>query len=157
MKITIPLLTILLLLTVTVVQAEAGLINVSSQFGVQETADRFVAAVEKAGLKVFNRIDHAAGAAKVDKSLRPTQLIIFGSPKVGTALLTSDQRIGIDLPLKALAWQDAEGKVWLSYNSPDYLFNRFAINDRAKGEKEDHRCFSKTLSECHPTLRVSSR
>ncbi|MCU7802651.1 MAG: DUF302 domain-containing protein [Candidatus Thiodiazotropha sp. (ex Lucinoma annulata)] len=136
MKITIPLLTILLLLTVTVVQAEAGLINVSSQFGVQETADRFVAAVEKAGLKVFNRIDHAAGAAKVDKSLRPTQLIIFGSPKVGTALLTSDQRIGIDLPLKALAWQDAEGKVWLSYNSPDYLFNRFAINDRAKVKKK---------------------
>ena len=136
MKITIPLLTILLLLTVTVVQAEAGLINVSSQFGVQETADRFVAAVEKAGLKVFNRIDHAAGAAKVDKSLRPTQLIIFGSPKVGTALLTSDQRIGIDLPLKALAWQDAEGKVWLTYNSPDYLFNRFAINDRAKVKKK---------------------
>ncbi|MCU7876409.1 MAG: DUF302 domain-containing protein [Candidatus Thiodiazotropha sp. (ex Lucinoma borealis)] len=136
MKITIPLLTILLLLTVTVVQAEAGLINVSSQFTVQETADRFVAAVEKAGLKVFNRIDHAAGAAKVDKSLRPTQLIIFGSPKVGTALLTSDQRVGIDLPLKALAWQDAEGKVWLSYNSPDYLFNRFAINDRAKVKKK---------------------
>ncbi|MCU7848271.1 MAG: DUF302 domain-containing protein [Candidatus Thiodiazotropha sp. (ex Lucinoma kastoroae)] len=135
MKITISLLTILLLLTVTVVQAEAGLINVSSQFGVQETADRFVSAVEKAGLKVFNRIDHAAGAAKVDKSLRPTQLIIFGSPKVGTALLTSDQRIGIDLPLKALAWQDAEGKVWLSYNSLDYLFNRFAIDDRAKVKK----------------------
>ncbi|MCU7891228.1 MAG: DUF302 domain-containing protein [Candidatus Thiodiazotropha sp. (ex Ustalcina ferruginea)] len=136
MKKTIPLLTILLLLTVTVVQAEPGLMNVSSQFGVQETADRFVAAVEKAGLKVFSRIDHAAGAAKVDKSLRPTQLIIFGSPKVGTALLTSDQRVGIDLPLKALAWQDAEGKVWLSYNSPDYLFNRFAINDRAKVKKK---------------------
>ncbi|MCU7882463.1 MAG: hypothetical protein KZQ60_19515 [Candidatus Thiodiazotropha sp. (ex Lucinoma aequizonata)] len=66
MKITIPLLTILSLLTVTVVQAETGLINVSSQFGVQETADRFVAAVEKVGLKVFNPIDHAAGAAKVE-------------------------------------------------------------------------------------------
>ncbi|MCU7931207.1 MAG: DUF302 domain-containing protein [Candidatus Thiodiazotropha sp. (ex Codakia rugifera)] len=136
MKITLSVLTLLLLLTVNVVQADAGLINVSSQFGVQETADRFVAAVQKAGLKVFNRIDHAAGAAKVDKTLRPTQLIIFGSPKVGTALLTSDQRVGIDLPLKALAWQDAEGKVWLSYSSPDYLFNRFAINDRAKVKKK---------------------
>jgi uncharacterized protein (DUF302 family) len=81
---------------------------------------------------VFNRIDHAAGAAKVGKTLRPTQLIIFGSPKVGTALMTSDQRVGIDLPLKALVWQDAEGKVWLSYNSSDYVFNRFAINDRPK-------------------------
>jgi uncharacterized protein (DUF302 family) len=136
MKIMIPLLTLLLLLTTSLVRAEEGLIHVSSQFDVQGTADRFVAAVEKAGLKVFSRIDHAAGAAKVEQSLRPTQLVIFGSPKVGTALLTSDQRIGIDLPLKALVWEDAEGQVWLSYNSPDYLFNRFAIDDRAKVKKK---------------------
>ncbi|MCU7919720.1 MAG: DUF302 domain-containing protein [Candidatus Thiodiazotropha sp. (ex Epidulcina cf. delphinae)] len=131
MKIMPPLIALFLLLAVTSLQAETGLINVASQFSVQETADRFAAAVEKAGLKVFSRIDHAAGAAKVEVSLRPTQLIIFGSPKVGTALLTSDQRIGIDLPLKALAWRDAEGQVWLSYNSTDHLFGRFAIDDRA--------------------------
>jgi uncharacterized protein (DUF302 family) len=112
-------------------QAE-GLINVESAFSVPETAERFAMAAEKAGLKIFASIDHAAGAAKVGESLRPTQLIIFGSPKVGTALMTSDQRIGIDLPLKAMAWKDAEGKVWLSYNAPDYLFGRFVIEDREK-------------------------
>lgn len=131
MKTTINLLLLFTLFAVTALQADPGLVNVSSQFSVQETADRFASAAEKAGLKIFTRIDHAAGAAKMEMSLRPTQLIIFGSPKLGSALMTSDQRIGIELPLKALAWQDAEGKVWLSYNSPDYLFNRFAIEDRA--------------------------
>ena len=132
MRITTNLLFILFMLLSLGARADGGLVNVASLFGVQETADRFVAAAEKAGLKIFARIDHAAGAAKVGKSLRPTQLVIFGSPKVGTALMTSDQRVGIELPLKALAWQDAEGKVWLSYNSPDHLFGRFSINDREK-------------------------
>ena len=135
MKITTPLIACVLLFA-SAVQADNGLVNLASQFSVQETADRFVAAVEKAGLKVFSRIDHAAGAEKVGQSLRPTQLIIFGSPKVGTALMTSDQRAGIDLPMKALAWQDAEGKVWLSYNSPDYMFERFAIDDRQPVKKK---------------------
>ncbi|MET0068011.1 MAG: DUF302 domain-containing protein [Candidatus Thiodiazotropha sp.] len=112
------------------VQADSGLVNVASQHDVSTTADRFVAAVEQAGLKVFSRIDHATGAAKVGETLRPTQLIIFGSPKVGTALMSADQRVGIDLPLKALVWQDAEQKVWVSYNSPDYLFGRFSIEGR---------------------------
>ncbi|MEW8436322.1 MAG: DUF302 domain-containing protein [Candidatus Thiodiazotropha sp.] len=123
---------ILILVSASAALADSGLVNVSSQFSVGETADRFASAATGAGLKVFNRIDHAAGAAKVGKTLRPTELIIFGSPKVGTALMTSDQRIGIDLPLKALVWQDAEGKVWLSYTNPDYLFGRFSINDREK-------------------------
>ena len=120
-----------ILFVATGVQADTGLVNVPSRFSVQETADRFVAAAEKAGLNIFARIDHAAAATKVGMQLRPTQLIIFGNPKVGTNLMSSDQRAGIDLPLKAMAWQDAEGKVWLSYNSPDYLFGRFAIEDRA--------------------------
>ncbi|PVV12242.1 MAG: hypothetical protein B6D77_05650 [gamma proteobacterium symbiont of Ctena orbiculata] len=131
-KTTSILVVLMLLASSSIAMADAGLINVRSQFNVEKTADRFAAAATEAGLKVFNRIDHAAGAAKVGKSLRPTHLIIFGSPKVGTALMTSDQRVGIDLPLKALVWQDAEGKVWLSYNSPDYVFNRFAIDDRPK-------------------------
>lgn len=132
MRITTNLLFILFMFLSLGVRADGGLVNVASTFSVQVTADRFVAAAEKAGLKIFARIDHAAGAAKVGKSLRPTQLVIFGSPKVGTALMTSDQRVGIELPLKALAWQDAEGRVWLSYNSPDHLFGRFSINDRQK-------------------------
>ncbi|MCU7844537.1 MAG: DUF302 domain-containing protein [Candidatus Thiodiazotropha sp. (ex Monitilora ramsayi)] len=136
MRTIVPIMAAFGLLAASVVNAGGGLINQSSQFSVQKTADRFVVAAEKAGLKIFARIDHAAGAAKVGKSLRPTQLIIFGSPKVGTALMTSDQRAGIDLPLKALAWQDAEGKVWLSYNSPDYLFGRFGIDDRSAVKKK---------------------
>jgi uncharacterized protein (DUF302 family) len=131
MKTTINRLGLLLILLTFGAQAETGLIDVQSAFGVPETAERFAAAAEKAGLKIFARIDHAAGAAQVKTDLRPTQLIIFGSPKVGSALMTSNQRVGIDLPLKAMAWQDAEGRVWLSYNSPDYLFGRFAIENRA--------------------------
>ena len=124
---------VLVLLSIApMTHADTGLINIQSQFGAAETAERFTTGVTEAGLKVFNRIDHAAGAVKVGETLRPTELIIFGSPKVGTALLRSDQRAGIELPLKALVWQDAEGKVWLSYNSPDYVFSRFAIDDRPK-------------------------
>jgi uncharacterized protein (DUF302 family) len=136
MKIVLGLLMALGLSLATSINADTGLVNVASHYSVAETADRYVAAAKKAGLKVFNRIDHAAGAAKVGQQLRPTQLIIFGSPKVGTALMTSDQRIGIDLPLKALTWQDGEGKVWLSYNSPDALLGRFKIEDRAEVKKK---------------------
>lgn len=130
MKTTTRLLSVLLMALAFGARADGGLINVASAFSVAETAERFVAAAEKAGLNIFARIDHAAGAASVGQALRPTRLIIFGSPKVGTALMSSDQRVGIDLPLKVLAWQDAEGRVWLSYNSPDHLFGRFAIEDR---------------------------
>jgi uncharacterized protein (DUF302 family) len=130
MKTTIQQCGFLLLILACAAHAESGLVRQASAFSVPETADRFVAAAQKAGLNIFARIDHAAAAAKVEMQLRPTQLIIFGSPKVGSALMTSDQRVGIDLPLKALVWQDAAGKVWLSYNSPDYLLGRFAIENR---------------------------
>jgi len=112
--------------------ADDGLVSLRSQFSVQETLDRFEAAAQKGGLKTFLRVDHAEGAQKVGKELRPTQLLIFGSPNVGTGIMSSDQRAGIDLPLKALAWQDAEGVVWLSYTRPGYMFERFNINDRPK-------------------------
>jgi uncharacterized protein (DUF302 family) len=121
-----------LFVTVGLAQADDGLVTIPSQFSVEETAVRFVAAVEAAELKVFSKIDHAAGAKQVGQSLNPTLLIIFGSPKVGTALMTSDQRAGIDLPLKALIWEDKQAKVWLSYNHPNNLFDRFAIKDREK-------------------------
>jgi uncharacterized protein (DUF302 family) len=143
MKKTLGINGLLLMLLAFAAHAETGLVNVPSLFSVAETAERFVAAAEKAGLMIFVRIDHAAAATKVGKALRPTRLIIFGSPKVGTELMSSDQRIGIDLPLKALAWQDAEGKVWLSYNDPDYLFGRFAIEDRAEVKAKISGAFAK--------------
>ncbi|MCG7985368.1 MAG: DUF302 domain-containing protein [Candidatus Thiodiazotropha lotti] len=133
---TLTILLVSLLFTSGLARADGGLVTLPSQFSFEETVNRFVAAVEGAGLKVFSKIDHSAGAEKVGQSLRPTLLIIFGSPKVGTALMTSDQRAGIDLPMKALVWEDDQAKVWLGYNHPDKLFDRFAINDREKARKK---------------------
>ena len=129
------LLSMCLLLLATSGWADNGLIDLRSQFSVAETLDRFEAAAKDAGLKIFARLDHAKGAASVGQELRPTELLIFGNPKVGTGIMSSEQRAGIDLPLKVLAWQDAEGVVWLSYTRPDYLFDRFGINDRAEVQK----------------------
>jgi uncharacterized protein (DUF302 family) len=98
--------------------AQAELIRKQSPYTVAETIDRLEAVVKGKNLTVFARIDHAAGAKKVDKELRPTLLIIFGSPAVGTPLMQAQQTMGLDLPLKVLAWQDAAGKVWLGYQAP---------------------------------------
>ncbi|MDZ7751840.1 MAG: DUF302 domain-containing protein [Gammaproteobacteria bacterium] len=107
-----------------------GLITKQSAHDVATTIDRLEAALEEKGLTIFARVNHTAGAAKVDLQLRPTELLIFGNPKAGTPLMQSDQRVGIDLPQKALAWQDAEGNVWLTYNDPAYLARRHFITDR---------------------------
>jgi len=98
--------------------AQAELVRKQSPHSVGETVDRLAAAVKAKGLTVFARIDHAAGAKKVDMELRPTELIIFGSPKVGTPLMQAKQTMGLDLPLKVLAWQDEGGQVWLAYQAP---------------------------------------
>jgi uncharacterized protein (DUF302 family) len=98
--------------------AQADLVRKQSANSVTETIDRLEAAVKSKGLTVFVRIDHAAGAKKVDLPLRPTELIIFGSPKVGTPLMQANQTMGLDLPLKVLAWEDEGGKVWLAYEAP---------------------------------------
>jgi uncharacterized protein (DUF302 family) len=103
---------------------DAGLVVIESAHDVPTTADRFVAAVEAKGLSVFSRIDHAVGAASAGMELPPTVLIIFGSPKVGTALMQCDRGVGIDLPLKALIWQDADGSVQLAYNDTAWLAGR---------------------------------
>jgi len=108
--------------------ADTGLVKLESAHDVQETLDRFENAVKEKGMTVFARIDHSKGAAKVGKSLRPTELLIFGNPKVGTLLMQSNQAAGLDLPLKALAWQDSNGDVWLVYNDPAYLANRHQIS-----------------------------
>jgi uncharacterized protein (DUF302 family) len=97
------------------------LITVSSRYGAKDTANRFAAGVEARGMTVFARIDHAAGAAEVGLPLRPTELLVFGNAKGGTPLMQSNQTIGIELPLKALVWQDASGKTWISYQDMDLL------------------------------------
>ena len=104
--------------------AADGLITVQSNYGPGDTMNRLEAEVKARGMAVFMRIDHAAGAAEVGMSLRPTELLIFGSPKGGTPLMQSAQTIGIDLPLKALVWQDASGKTWLSYNDLSWFAKR---------------------------------
>jgi uncharacterized protein (DUF302 family) len=111
--------------------ATEGLTTVPSSFEPKTTMDRLEAEVKAKGLTVFARIDHAAGAAQAGLSLRPTELLIFGNAKAGTPLMQANQTIGIDLPLKALVWQDASGKTWLSYNEPSWLAKRHDVGATA--------------------------
>jgi uncharacterized protein (DUF302 family) len=104
--------------------AADGLIELKSPLAAKVTMDRLEDLVKQRGLIVFARIDHAAGAAKVNKTLRATELLIFGNPQGGTPLMECAQTAGIDLPLKALVWEDAAGQVWLGYNDPAYLAAR---------------------------------
>ena len=104
--------------------SEDGLVSVASKYSVKDTLDRLEADLKAKGLTVFARIDHAAGAASVAMPLRPTEVLIFGNPKGGTPLMQSNQTIGIDLPLKMLGWQDADGKVWLAYTDVSWLARR---------------------------------
>lgn len=108
-------------------QADNGLVSVKSSHDVKSTADRLEAVLKKKGMTVFNRIDHAAGAASVGNDLRPTELVIFGNPKIGSKLMQCAQTIAIDLPQKALIWEDGGGQVWLSYNNPAFLVDRHRL------------------------------
>jgi uncharacterized protein (DUF302 family) len=105
----------------------AGLITVASAFGAKETMDRLEKEIRGKGLTVFARIDHAAGATEAGLKLRPTELIIFGNARGGTPLMQASQTTGIDLPLKALVWQDAAGKTWISYNEPSWIIQRHGV------------------------------
>ena len=104
-----------------------GLTTIPSSHGPKETMDRLETEAKAKGMVVFARIDHAAGAVDVGLTLRPTTLLIFGNAKGGTPLMQSNQTIGIDLPLKALVWQDASDKTWLSYNIPSWLAKRHRL------------------------------
>ena len=104
--------------------AADGLLALKSSYTAKDTMNRFEEAAKQRGLNVFARIDHAAGAAKVGKTLRPTEVLIFGNPQGGTPLMECAQSVGIDLPLKALVWEDAQGQVWLGYNDPAWLAAR---------------------------------
>src|ERR1700730_3141613 len=107
--------------------AADGLTTIASDYGPKETMDRLEAEIKAKGMTVFARIDHAAGAAQAGLPLRPTEVLIFGSAKAGTPLMQSNQAVGIDLPLKALVWEDAAGKVWLSYNDPSWIAKRHGL------------------------------
>ena len=109
--------------------AADGLVAMKSPHSVKETIDRFEAAAK--ARNVFLRVDHAAGAKTIGKALRPTELLVFGNPQGGTPLMECAQSVGIDLPLKALAWQDASGQVWLGYNDPQFIANRHDATDCA--------------------------
>lgn len=107
--------------------AEDSVIKVASEHSAKETADKFVSIAQGKGLNVFARINHQENAAKVDMELRPTEVIVFGNPKVGTPLMLCAQEVAIDLPQKVLVYEDSDGKTWLAYNNPMYLKERHNI------------------------------
>jgi uncharacterized protein (DUF302 family) len=104
-----------------------GMQHLNSPYSVSETLKRIESVLQEKGLAIFCRIDHSGEAEKVGLKLHPTQLILFGSPKAGTPVMVASPTIAIDLPLKALIWEDAGGKVWVSYNSPEYLQQRHNV------------------------------
>lgn len=104
-----------------------GIIDAPSRYSVPETLARLQSILREKGIKVFALVDHSGEAEKAGLAMRPTQLLIFGSPKSGTPLMVASPRLAIDLPLKALAWQDEQEQVWLSYNSPEYLQQRHGL------------------------------
>jgi uncharacterized protein (DUF302 family) len=115
-------------LTALASHAADGLISLKSSYTAKETMDRFEGIVKQRGLNVFARIDHAAGAAKIGKTLRSTEVLIFGNPQGGTPFMECAQSVGIDLPLKALVWEDSSAQVWLGYNDPEYLARRHGVS-----------------------------
>ena len=118
------LLFFLMILLSLSVQAADGVISVKSANSCETTADKLVAALKAKGMRIFAQIDHSQGAAKVGLELLPTKVIIFGNPKVGTHLMKCAQSAGIDMPMKALITEDADGNTWYSYNDPAYLAKR---------------------------------
>jgi uncharacterized protein (DUF302 family) len=110
-----------------------GIISKESKYTVPDTLDRVDALLRSKGIKIFVRVDHSGEAEKAGLKMPPTQLLIFGNPKGGTPVMLAAPTTAIDLPLKALAWQDSDGKVWLSYNDPEYLKKRYGLtNDQIK-------------------------
>lgn len=113
--------------TTTTINAEKGLVTLQSNHSVKDTANKLASIIESKGMTVFARVDHQKNAAGVNLELRPTQVIMFGNPKAGTPLMQCEQSVAIDLPQKILISEDADNKVWLSYNNPDYLKTRHDI------------------------------
>lgn len=106
-----------------------GMVHIRSHYSVHETLQRLDSVLFAHGLTIFGRIDHSGEAEKVGLKMPLTQVLIFGSPKAGTPLMVASPTLAIDLPLKALVWEDADGTVWLSYNAPEYLKERHNVPD----------------------------
>jgi len=110
--------------------ANRGIIDKPSNHSVEQTIERLKGVLQSKGVKLFALVDHSGEAEKVGMKMRPTKLLIFGSPKAGTPLMLAAPSIAIDLPLKILVWEDGQGKVWVSYNSPDYLEERHGLSQK---------------------------
>ncbi len=118
---------LMILLFTAMSNAAEGLVTMRSAHSVDGTMQRLVKALESKGMRIFARVNHTDGARKIGKKLRPTELLIFGNPKAGTPLMQCAQTTAIDLPQKALVWEDADGQVWLAYNAPTYLARRHGM------------------------------
>ncbi len=118
---------LLILFTALPLMAAEGLLNVQSDFNVKETTERLESILNEKGMTIFNQTNHSDAAQKVGVELRDTRLIIFGNPKVGSPLMQCQQSVAIDLPQKAIIWEDDKSKVWISYNDPRYLGKRHNI------------------------------
>ncbi|MDJ0872682.1 MAG: DUF302 domain-containing protein [Gammaproteobacteria bacterium] len=119
---------LMLCLVTTAAHAAEGLVTVRSAHSVDGTMQRLVAALEEKGMRIFARVNHTEGARRVGQKLPPTQLLIFGNPKSGTPLMQCSPSAAIDLPQKALVWEDDDGQVWLGYNAPAYLSRRHRMS-----------------------------
>ncbi len=108
-----------------------GIITIASEFSVRETVDRLERIIGSRGFAVFAHIDHSAAASKIGMQLRPTELLVFGNPKVGTTLMQDEQTAGLDLPAKILVWEDAESRVWLSYNAATWIAKRHELGSKS--------------------------
>ena len=122
---------VLLVISSSQALADGGLMTKASRYSVQETIDRFEAAIKSkaaAGWVIFSRIDHAAAARDAGLEMRPRTVIVFGNPKAGTPQMTKSATLAIDLPMKALVWQDGAGKTWIGYNDPRWLARRHGVS-----------------------------
>ena len=110
-------------------ETHRGIIDKPSNHSVEETVEKLKTILQSKGVKLFALVDHSGEAEKAGMNMRPTKLLIFGSPKAGTPLMLAAPSVAIDLPLKILVWEDAQGKAWVSYNSPEYLKSRHGFPD----------------------------
>lgn len=147
MKRTLVLLSLLIAPMLATANDVEGLIKKASPYSVSETMDRLESELESKGMPFTLRLNHAKGARDAGIDMRDTEILIFGNPKLGSHLMTASQTAGIDLPMKALAWQDAEGQVWLGYNDPMYIARRHGIEERDEVLKKMAGALEKFTSE----------
>lgn len=109
-------------------EAESGTMDIKSKFSFDETVSKLEEAITTRGLKVIAKVDHAKGAAAANLELRPTLLVLFGNPKGGTPIMQQDQRVGLDLPLRAVVWQNESGETVVTYRAPEFVVDAWGLN-----------------------------